>query len=259
MELELKRMLDINEFIHGNGDPEYAAYHERHIKLAKLYACTLNNSLGFGISNKKLSFIALAHDILKEKGLNPEWNRSWRGIQIPEDTNRYVRTNLDILEEYNGMDEYFNTAVQYHALAAAIFLHKEFGVRDPEIIYPVMFHSCPILPVYEQLPKKIRHMVDIIVLSDKLSANRIRIEKGKPVRGDLDLAVFGHNGKSLNYDIGLYMARWIKLDIDGTEYENMINEYYLNRAKSIMPITFKKPGDPKVIPFRESNIVKGVK
>lgn len=235
-------------------------YHREHILLARKYALLLNRKLGYNLSERKLSIIALSHDILKElKGDNLPEEIKWNGIDVPLDDNRYVRTNLDILEEF-GLDEYFNTSIQFHPLAAGIFLYKEVGIKDREILYPVMFHTCPILSVYKSLPKHIQNMVDIMVLSDKLSSNYLKINKrGKEVSTDLDLLTFGKNGNEFNYSLGLYTAKLIGLGgSTEKEGEKMLN-YYYERLVEVNPLivnnpSIKKLGGEKVWPQRESQV-----
>ena len=254
---ELRMLLDMNEFIHYSPEKEYAEYHSAHIDLVKQYALILNHRLGFRLSDHKLAYIAYAHDLLKEHGLNESLDRKYHEHPIPENPILYVRNNLDILEDY-GMDDYFNSATQYHALAAAIFLIKELHVRDPEIIYPVMFHSCPIIPVYETLTPTIQKYVDITMLSDKLSSNYLRINwRETPTLYDLEKAVFGENGNELNYTLGLYLAKLIG-DKDDEEGKKAL-EYYADRLTRIMPwINTKKiaSGGAKKWPKRKSLLLR---
>lgn len=236
---EENMLLDMNRAVYNN--PPTFRYHMEHIKLVRKYAILLNKRLHANVSNHKLGYIALAHDLLKEKGLDPKSEYTeFNGYKIPQDVIRYTRMNLDILEEY-GLDEYFNTSCQYHALAAGIFLIKEIGIQDPEILYPVMFHSCPIISVYETLPKKIQTMIDIIMLSDKLSSNYLRINlRGSEVRIDLDLTVFGYNGTELNYTLGLFLARLISQGKSTEEQSLIATDYYYNRLKKVNPIISKE-------------------
>lgn len=255
-----KMLIDLNTYIHRNNS--LFEYHMKHVKLVRNYALLLNKRLNIGLSNNKLAFVALAHDILKERSLNPnEPDRTWRSTTIPQDLNRYVRTNLDILEKF-GLDDYFNSSCQLHALSAGIFLNKELKIEDPEILYPVMFHSCPIISVYETLPIRTRNMVDIIMLSDKLSSNYLRINfKKTAVRVDLDQVVFGSTGMELNYSFGLYIARLISQGKDESEQSNIATEYYFKRISDMNPFIsendkLKKLGGSKIWPERKSRALK---
>lgn len=232
-----------------------------HIQLARKYAMILSKKLDVHISNRKLEYITLAHDLFKERALDASKTVTWKGYNIPQDLNRYVRTNLNILEEY-GLDEFFNTDVQLHPLAAGIFLNTEFGVKDKEILYPIFFHSCPIISVYETLTPRTRHMVDVMMLADKLSSNYLRINsKCSEVRTDLDLMVFGPTGKEFNYTLGLFVARLISQG-RSQEIQSLIStDHYHKRLCEQNPLigkgySIKKLGGSKVWPKRKSQLLR---
>jgi HD superfamily phosphohydrolase YqeK len=211
-----------------------------HITLTAKYAMLLNDRLGFGLDTKLLEYISYAHDTLKEDYLKPEVNKDHLSkYEIPDDLNRYVRMNLDILSKFD-LDTYFNTCVSLHALASGIFLFKYFEIENPEIIYPVIFHSCPIMEVYEQQTEYIRNMVDIILLSDKLSSNYLKIQDGIKSRCDLDKIVFGEDGRALNYELGLVVAKLIGMSKVVDKYSKASLEYYHNRLKQTNPLTISK-------------------
>lgn len=255
--LEENMLLDLNKFIHHNC--KMYAYHMKHINLVKNYALIINTRLGSPLSPRKLVYAALAHDILKERSLDPSKHRVWRGHEIPQDTNRYVRSNLDVLEKY-GLDDYFNSSVQYHSLAAGIFLIKELHMKDKEILYAVMFHSCPIIPIYETLDSKTRTMVDVIMLADKLSSNYLRINyRETEVRIDLDQVVFGSNGREFSYSLGLYLARLLGQGKCEEEQGLLSTEYYYKRLCETNPIisencTIKTLGGSKIWEKRKSQV-----
>jgi hypothetical protein len=250
-------LLDLNYFICKN-IPTWE-YKMKHIQLVRDYALLLNDRMHFHLDRKKLVYCALAHDILKEKSLDPKLENQviWRGHVIPQDTTRYVRSNLDTLEKFK-LDDYFNTSIQYHPLSGAIFLNKEFGIEDPYIIYPVAFHACPIIPIYETLPLKLQRMIDIIVLADKLSSNYLKINHlHSEVRVDLDQVVFGSSGRELNYSLGLYLARVIGNGKSEEKYGLESVQYYFNRLKVDNPIvsevsSIKDLGGNKAWPERKS-------
>lgn len=233
------RLLKLNEDIQKDS-PRFD-YHMEHIKLVRKYALLINRRLNYNLDNAKLSYAALSHDILKEHGLDKN-----KVSCYPQDLNKYVRENLVILKYYN-LDDYFNTSIQYHALAAGIYLIKELHIKDPEILYPVMFHSCPIIDVYEDLPIRIRTSVDIIMMADKLSSNYLRINSfSKPVRIDLDQAVFGSSGREFNYTLGLFLARLISQGKSDEIESVTATEYYYKRLSEANPLISKIPNIKKL-------------
>lgn len=256
---ETQMLIDINQFIHK--DTKQYEYHMKHLDLVRKYAIIINKKLSLHIDNHKLTYIAYAHDILKERGLNPNIERSWKNHPIPEDLNRYIRTNLNTLEVF-GLEDYFNTDIQQHALAAGIFLYKELEMKDMDILYPVMFHTCPIIPVYKELRPTIRNMVDIILLADKLSSNYLRINmKKSEVKIDLDQLVFGSDGKEFNYSLGLFVARLIGQGNSNERNSIETTEYYLARLRETNPLigarmdSAKKLGGNKIWPERKSKVL----
>lgn len=248
-------LLSLNQFIHHEN--KMYEYHMAHIKLVRKYALIINKRCGCKLNEQKLSYIALAHDLFKERSLDPNKTVTWKGFNIPQDTNRYVRQNLDLLEEY-GLDDYFNTDIQYHALTAGLFVLKEFNITDKEILYPIWFHSCPIIPIYEELSPRIQNMVDTIMLADKLSSNYLRINlRHVDVRIDLDQAVFGTSGNEFNYTLGLFIARLIGQGKSEEEQSKIATEFYYKRLSDMNPIisksySIRKLGGTKQWPPRKS-------
>lgn len=235
---ESEMLLDLNREIQSINVEKFK-YHMEHITMVRKYLLLLNEKLGLRINRRKLSYIGLSHDLFKERGLDPNRELEWNGHKIPQDNNRYVRENLDLLGEY-GLDDFFNTDVQYHALAAGIFLHKELGISDPEILYPIFFHSCPIIEIYETLNKRIQNMVDMTMLADKLSSNWLRINLNETeVRIDLDAAVFGITGMEFNYTLGVFLARLISQGKSEEEQSKIATEFYYKRLCDINPLIAK--------------------
>jgi len=235
---ESEMLLELNRVIQSINVEKFG-YHMQHIQMARKYLFLLNKKLEVHVSKHKLSYIALSHDLFKERGLDPKRELEWCGHKIPQDNNRYVRENLDILAEY-GLDDYFNTDVQYHALAAGIFLRKEFGITDPEILYPVFFHSCPIISIYETLSRRVQTLVDMMLLADKLSSNWLRINVNEvEVRIDLDKVVFGPTGKEFNYTLGVFLARLIGQGKSEEEQSNTATAFYYKRLCEVNPLICK--------------------
>lgn len=238
---QLKMFEELNRFIHSG---ELESYHMKHIFLMEKYAIHLANKLDCQVYREipeYYQYITLTHDLFKEKSLKKNKRFvEWNGVQVPHDLNWYVRSNLDILELYD-LDDYFNTSIQYHSLAAGIFLYKEFNIQSPDILYPVWFHSCPIIPVYLKLNSTIQRMVDIVVLADKLSSNYLRINfLESKVRVDLDQIVFGNDGHELNFTLGLFIARLINMGNSKEEQSRLATEYYHDRLMKINPLIPKK-------------------
>ena len=261
-----KFLEQLNLFMYG----EIFCY-KLHIKIMKHYARIIYDKVyltegdyGVPISLSKLNFIANAHDILKEKyqkkGMSLE-NFTFEGIEIPRDLNRYVRTNLNVLEPF-GLDDYFNTDIQLHALAAAIFVIKEMGISDESIVYPIAFHSCPIIQIYETLNQTTRDLIDITMLADKLSSNCIRIhQKNKEVRVDLDRIVFGENDNEFNYTLGLFVARLLAQGESTEEHSIQATEYYFKRLRELNPliqekITIENLGGIRTWPKRKPQLLQ---
>lgn len=236
---ESQMLLNMNKYIHKN-KPAYYGYHMNHILLTWKYALLIINRLKIKCNKQKMQYACFGHDLFKEHGLDPNIKIVWESHDIPTDLNWYVRTNLDILELY-GLDEYFNTDINLHGLAAGIFIHKEFNIRDKEILYPIFFHSCPIISVYETLSRQIQNMVDVMILADKLSSNYLKINMhNKEVRIDLDQIVFGLNGNEFNYTLGLFLARLIGHNKSQEEQSILSTKYYHKRLCEQNPLIGKQ-------------------
>jgi hypothetical protein len=209
--------------------------HMQHITLVKDYATHINRLLGSPVNRHKLGLIALTHDVLKE-------NYGEKDLEVgkhivPGDLNAYVKSNADLLVNYIPKDFILTCDLSAHAMGAAIFIQKEYDIQDPEIIYPVLFHSLPVIEVYRRLDPKIQTMIDIIMLSDKLSSNWLRINLlDEKVRCDLDQIVFGKNGAEFNYTLGLVIARLIASGKTPDYVSDASTLYYYHRLKETNPL-----------------------
>lgn len=251
-------ILQMAEFCYR--DEKTFEYHMEHLKLTADYALLLNDKLGHPVNDLDLIFISYAHDLLKEKGLTYPSPISWYGHHIPNDLTTYVRMNLKSLEAFS-LDDYFNTSVGYHAIGSAIFMIKEFNITDPIDVYPIAFHSCPIIPLYKTLDPNVQRTIDIIVLADKLSSNWLRINMQEVrVKVDLDLLVFGEDHNEFNYTTGLFIARMIGHGNSNEKFSRESLLYYYNRASKSNPFLGKNysKGDNKIWPKRERNPLLGV-
>jgi len=230
---------DLNEFIHQG--TKLFEYHMEHIELVRRYSLLINKRLSASIDTNKIETISLAHDLFKERSLDKKKTFiTWRDYQIPQNINRYVRMNLDVLEEY-GLAEYFNSDIQLHPQAAAIFLIQELGITDTDILYPVIFHACPIIPVYETLHADTRRMIDVVMLADKLSSNTLKINsRNLKSRVDLDKVVFSDNGHEFNYTLGLFIARLLSQGNSKEENSIISTNHYYKRLCEINPMVSGK-------------------
>ncbi len=247
MQIDLNRIArplwDLNDTIRKTCIPEKQeyryAYHMEHIRLVINYAIEINKRLGLPDNSVRYTYIGLGHDLLKEHGLDEKYDLHWNNIKIPMNLNYYVRKNLDILEKFQ-LDDYFNSDCSLHGLAAGIFMYKEMGIHDECILYPIFFHSCPIMEVYHKLPQYLQNMIDVILLADKLSSNWLRINMlEKDVCCDMDLAVFGPTGKEFNYSIGLVLARLISQSKWDGEQSTLATNEYIRRLNELNPAITK--------------------
>ena len=230
-------ILKLNEEIRRQDDLKSMPYHMRHIRMVKDYAVMMNRKLGEPVQRHKLGLAALAHDLLKEH--DRERDLSIEGMFIPGDNKKYLEDNMNILQEY-GLQSYAQEP-RLHAFAAGVFLHKEYHIEDPAIVFPVLFHSCPIISVYQTLSSEVRTAVDIIMLADKLSSNWLKINfSDKKVRCDLDKMVFGPSRKEFNYELGLYVARLIAMDDEEEEQSDIATAHYYHRLKETNPLIKRK-------------------
>jgi HD superfamily phosphohydrolase YqeK len=238
-----KMLLELNKFIQ-NGKEQYD-YHINHILLVRKYMLLLARKLNIKVDFRILSYIALAHDLFKERSLDNTKTVTWKGHDIPQDTNRYVRTNLDVLEKFE-LDDYFNTDIQLHPLSAGIFVYKEFGIRNLNILYPIFFHSCPIIEVYKNLNPLTQNIIDITLLADKMSSNYLKIYYRSKVYMDLNLAIFGHSLKEFNYTLGLYLARLISQGKSDEKQSLLATEFYFKRLQEVNPLISKNLSIDKI-------------
>lgn len=234
---DINELDELNKLIHAHS--RRGEYHLQHIRLTAEYASRIADKLAVPLDRYKLKYAALAHDLLKEKEFSKEVNQiDKNGIEIPQDLNWYVRTNLNVLEEF-GLDLYFNTDIQLHALAAGIYLYKQIGITDTEILYPIFFHSCPIVSVYETLNPCTQLIVDIMMLSDKLSSNKLN--RGlKKLTCNLEPAVFGEFGDEFHFTLGLLIARLIGQGKSTEKQSVLATEFYYKRLLNTHPYISEK-------------------
>lgn len=235
--IEKYNLIQLNELIHIIDTK--LNYHMLHTKLTCKYAIQLAKMISPDINIYKLRYSALSHDLLKIRNCDMKGREIVKNnITIPLDLNWYVRSNLDILIPYK-LDDYFNTDMQLHALASGIYLIKELNITDPEILYPIFFHSCPIISVYETLDPHIQLLVDIIGLADKLSSNNIKVSNSK-VSYNFENVVFGKSKNEFNFSLGLLIARAIAQGNNSGEHAKLAIDYYLKRLIENQPFISNK-------------------
>lgn len=225
------QLAELTELTQAILDP----YRIEHLELTAKYALELADHFPqLGQTERfELTYAARAHDLLKVKGYDPESSKVHVSTyELELDLNRYVRLNLDHLKPF-GLDIYFNTDVQLHALASGMFVNLELKIDDSRILYPIFFHSCPILPIYERLDDRTKLMVDIIVLADKLSSGHLKPGK---CTIDLERAVFGASGYEFNFTGGVYLARLISQGGSTEKYSRLMTEYYHRRWVDQNPV-----------------------
>lgn len=255
----LMLLREINSKIHTDGRLHHIENVEYIIDMISNISTNYQNT-----PDLDLKIIAAAHDLFKELNFEGEYvfrsispNLSEREIifTIPSDLRRYVRTNLDILEIF-GLDYYFNTDVGLHALSAGIFLYKEFGIKDPNILYPIFFHTCPIVEVYDKLDDIIKNNCELLILADKLDkfdrktfeyenindeSKKIKMKKNdKYLRYNLREILFGKMGNEFNKRLAIFTIRYLEAgNKDGIEAKNTY-QYFYDLARETNPFLPKK-------------------
>jgi HD superfamily phosphohydrolase YqeK len=183
---------------------------------------------------------ALAHDVAK--GLKDS-NASIHIFRDTGDVKEYVRKNLDILDPY-GLAYYFNTDIDYHALAGGIWLEKTYDIKDPRILYPIFFHTCPAVDVYKTLDEETRLYCDVLALADKMEKNdrklKKNIEKNKKQKRyskyDLNHILFGASGKEFNMTAALFMIRHLEFkDEESGNEARKAYRYFYDELRKISP------------------------
>jgi len=250
-ELDFDRLVDTLNRLYGDRDPVRI----EHLELTASFSERLSGHFGDVLDQAdryKLRYASMGHDLLKGKFLSDSSQAevTLNNVVVPVDLNRYVRLNLPTLEPFQ-LDDYFNTDIQLHALAAGIYLIMEFGITDTRILYPIFFHSCPILSVYEQLDDTTRLMVDLVTLADKLSSNHIKRKQSRPVPLNLELSVFGESNNEFNFTQGLLLARLLGQGRSTEKHSREMSEHYYQRLVSLNPFLGKLGGCPTIDMLRE--------
>ena len=256
---QIKTLIEIDEL--NQKESLFYIYHKKHIDLVCEYALIINEKLNANLNPLTLAMVSYAHDIFKESALNKDRVVLYNDKEIPQDLRKYIDENKSVLSEY-GMDDYTDNFVN-HAMASAIFIIKELNIADKNVIYPVLFHSCPIISIYKTLDKETQTYVDIIQLADKLSSNYLKLNNGKKVRCFLEEIVFGKDNEEFNYTIGLFLARLISKGKDEQKFQKESLDYYEKRVKDKIPFfkftKLKDLGEKKIWENQKSKVLKSVK
>lgn len=232
-------MYEMTKLIHNDSDR--AEYQLDHVRLVAKYIIELSAKFKIFLPYDTVQFIAYGHDLLKDKFFDKKLNTVMLAtsdgimVNIPQNLNWYVRANMDILEKYK-LEDYFNSDCQLHALASGIFCDKFFHIHNPKIIYPIIFHSCPIISVYETLSPDIQQIIQIVMLADKLSSNTLKKNMGRDILCDLQRVVFGKDGREFNFSLGLYMARLIASGNNPGKESAKATSYFYQVLKETNPL-----------------------
>lgn len=256
LNLNVDVLKDMDAFI--SKENIWREYHKKHIHLVYEYAKVLNERLGNKLDNNKLQLSAYAHDILKESSLviSKDGTVFYEDINIPQDLRKYIKDNKEITDSF-GLPENINNEAMFHGIAISILMKKEFGIDDMNILYPIIFHSCIIVDIYEKLSEETQLYIDAIRLADKLSSNYLKLNAGKKVRCFIEDMVFGPNN-DFNFTIGVYIARLIGGTSDN-ELDKKAIKFEYDRVRKIYPfIDIKKKkelGEKKLWEKRNSKVL----
>lgn len=228
-------LIDLGKFTRKECSEELQRYHFDHCEKLMKYGNDIMDRLGIFKYRNELEIVAYAHDLFKRYSLR-ENDVEWKGKIIPQNIPKYIDENRFVLDKF-GLNMIRSDNFSNHPIAAGIFLYKEFGITDPNIIYPVFFHSCPVISVYEKLDKELRDLIDIIILADKMSANILCRTIGKKWHSkvDMELVLYGETHREFNFTNALLVAKI--LGQAGSKQELFVEatNYYYKRACRINP------------------------
>ena len=201
-----EKLIALGEMTREHCSQELKQYHKDHCRKLIEYGNDIFAHLGIHDCRWELELIAYGHDLFKKYSLD-RGELELEGIKIPYDTKKYIDENKDVLEKF-GLSMIDSENFSKHPTAAGIFLYKELGIEDPALIYPVFFHSCPVVSVYRELDERTRTLVDVVMLADKLSANSLtRDFKKWHKKVNMDLCLYGETGREFNYTNALLTAK----------------------------------------------------
>jgi len=207
----LKVLIDTNILLHRH--EEEFNYHIIHCYLMESYMNLIADKYDkYNFDKSLFPIIAFGHDLLKDR---------------ENKFSTFYQKNTSNRKRFFLSDSMYNS-LSTHAYRSAEFLSNyPFNVTEGKILFPILFHSIPIIDVMiKYLSPATREYINLTMLCDKLSSNYWRITNGIKTWCDLDKIVFGDNGDELNYNKGLYYARLL----NGIKYKNKYSiqaeEYY---------------------------------
>ena len=227
-------LIDLGKFTREECGEELQRYHFDHCEKLMKYGNDIMVRLGILEYRNELEIVAYAHDLFKRYSLR-ENDVEWNGKIIPQNIPKYIDENRFVLDKF-GLNMIRSDNFSNHPIAAGIFLYKEFTVDDPKIIYPVFFHSCPIISIYKKLDKALRNFIDVILLADKMSANVLcRGIKKWHSKVDMELVLYGENHKEFNYTNALLTAKILGQCGSKDKFSVESTKHYYKRAARINP------------------------
>jgi len=233
-------------------------YRIRHARLTVDYTERLMRSFHILVvdDRRKLSIAARFHDLLKAdatlgSGSSQLVFAKMAELGFPTDLKEYIYTNSEYFPTLGVQG--FTENIAEHALALVLHMLVHYDILDREILYPILFHSCPILPTYSKLNQRRQTMIDIITLADKLSSNALRLlgdADGKKAPFNLHLAVFGVDDCEFNFTEGLFLARLLSQGKSQDPYSLVMTQYYFQRLKERSPLWAKTNNIPNLKDLR---------
>ena len=235
-------------------------YHMAHLELFKRYAFEINSRMGNPFDQEDLSMIAYAHDLFKDDHKDVQYTNNGEDIFM---TKEVICHKYEKSLEYFGFKKKEKTVLSAHAKCAALFVMncQELEGYNKDILYPIIFHSLPILRLYRDLTAEIQRLIDITVLADKCSSNYLKIQQYVPVHFRLEDILFGVDGSEFNFSAALFAARLIGSEGYNDEFNKDMNTFYLNRLNKINPFivdktTIKEYGRKKIWERKQSILLK---
>ena len=221
-------------------DEQEFNYHMKHCFVMEKYMNIIADKYDkFKFDKKLFSIITWSHDLLKDR---------------EHKFSTFYQKNTSNRKRFFLSDKMYDS-VSTHAYRSAEFLSNyPFNVIDGKILFPILFHSVPIIDIMVKcLSQDTREYINITILADKLSSNYWRIYNNIETPCDLALEVFGNNFDKFDYFKGIYIARLL----DDYKYKNIYSteatEYY---RKLYDENQYIKLGEKKIWEKRKNPLFK---